>query len=172
MGSFVPWWGDYGPGRGEGGRPTEGGGMLPDVSEASTAIYTEGISPLDTWRSGSSEARSVCDLQDLAVSLPSAARFLLLLRSRWLGSRVCLCWAGKTPGAAVATRGAGRRRRHRSTPFLCRWSRHRLPMWPNVNARESDAAAPDANADTRDANAAAFWTFRAVDCFFRFARCE
>ncbi len=71
--SLVPWLGDYGPRLGE---RADGGGMLPDVSsEASTAIYTEGISPLDTWRSGSSEVRSVSDFQDLAVSLPFRGPF-------------------------------------------------------------------------------------------------
>jgi hypothetical protein len=137
MGSFVPWWGDYGPGRP--GERADGGGMLPDVSEASTAIYTEGISPLDTWRSGSSEARSVSDLQDLAVSLPSAARFQTY------------CSAG--PGCLAHARvcaGQGKHPARRSLqgamdgaddiglpPFLCRWSRRRLPLWPNLNARDS-----------------------------------
>ena len=41
---------------------------LPDISETSTAIYTEGISPLDTWRSASSENTSMVDWQDANVS--------------------------------------------------------------------------------------------------------
>ena len=127
MGSFVTWWGDYGPGRV--GERVDGGGMLPDVSEASTAIYTEGISPLDTWRSGSSEACSVSDLQDLAVTLPFRGPFSNFCSAAPGGlAHACVCAGqGKHPARRSlqwALDGAGE---IGLPPFLRRWSRRRLP---------------------------------------------
>ena len=77
---------------------------LPDISDSSTAIYTEEgcVSPLDTWRSASSETNSntvysPSDLHVGARAYPSPRAAMLMLSSRELTFEIHLStFPGKT----------------------------------------------------------------------------
>jgi len=114
MASGVPalqcWW------DGPLGERVDGGGVLPDLSESSTAIYTEGISPLDTWRSGSSEPHSPGDWQDHTVSFLARPRCARGFQTRSVCTAKACLMRARALGRANTRRGGRCRGRLTAQP--------------------------------------------------------